>query len=258
MATVTTEDKFITVVEQAAGIGYEPARRAIQAVLGTLAERVGAAEARHLAERLPNALAPFLATTASAERLDVDEFLRRIAEREGVDIDQALKHAEAVFLALERTLGARDFDHLRAQLPRDFAPLLPRGPEVDVVSAEQFLHTVADRAGIGIGEARRATEAVLETLAMRIAGGEVDDLRMRLPVAFHPALDRGKELSGGKATRMKFDAFVHRVAELEGISVDHAREHVVAVLGTLRDAVGEEFRDVAAQLPDEYIAALAR
>ncbi len=73
---------------------------------------------------------------------------------------------------------------------------------------------MAERAGVDIGEARRATEAVLETLAARIGGGEADDLRTRLPVALHAPLERGKNLSGGKATRMKLDAFVRRVAEL--------------------------------------------
>ncbi len=116
---------------------------------------------------------------------------------------------------------------------------------------------VAERAGVDIGEARRATEAVLETLAARIGGGEADDLRTRLPVALHAPLERGKNLSGGKATRMKLDAFVRRVAELEGIPVDIAFEHGRAVLTTLRGAVGErEFLDVTAQLPDEYAVPL--
>jgi uncharacterized protein (DUF2267 family) len=56
---------------------------------------------------------------------------------------------------------------------------------------------------------------------------------------------------------MKLDAFVRRVAEREGISLDTAFEHVRAVLSTLREAVGEqEFLDVTAQLPDEYEVAL--
>ena len=180
-------------------------------------------------------------------------------EREGVDIETAQRHAEAVFLALERALSDKEFADLVAELPKDFLPLLPRGPEIDVISADAFLQRVADRAGIDEVQARRATEAVLETLAMRIARGEVDDLRVRLPVTFHPALDRGKELSGGKATRMKLDAFVRRVAEREGILFDQALEHVRAVLTTLREAVGEqEFLDVTVQLPDDYKALVGR
>ena len=60
---------------------------------------------------------------------------------------------------------------------------------------------------------------MLETLAERIAGGEVDDVIVRLPIALHEPLKRGKEMSGGKARRMSL---------------------------------------VTVQLPDEYVAALAR
>jgi uncharacterized protein (DUF2267 family) len=41
---------------------------------------------------------------------------------------------------------------------------------------EQFLQWVADRRGFDTETARRAAEAVLETLGERIAGGEMDDL----------------------------------------------------------------------------------
>ena len=154
---------------------------------------------------------------------------------------------------LRRAVSRQEFAHLRAELPKDFAALLPEGPDIEAISTEVFIQRVADRAATDEDEARRAVEAVLETLAMRIAGGEVDDLRALLPVEFHPALDRGKELSGGKATRMSRDDFVQRVADHEGISRDRALEHVSAVLRTIREAVGEqEFLDVTSQLPAEY------
>ncbi len=60
---------------------------------------------------------------------------------------------------------------LVAELPKNFSPLLLRGPKIEVISSSSFLQRVADRAGVDTEEARRATEAVLETLAMRIAGG---------------------------------------------------------------------------------------
>ena len=128
-----------------------------------------------------------------------------------------------------------------------------------MISTDSFIRQVANRAAIDADEARQAIDAVLETLAMRIAGGEVDDLRARLPVPFHPALDRGKALSGGKAMRIRLDDFVRRVAEREGISLDRALEHVSAVLRAVREAVGEqEFLDVTAQLPAEYEALVRR
>jgi uncharacterized protein (DUF2267 family) len=259
IARSITQEQFVTTVAHTARIGLERAERATEATLQTLAERIDAGEARDLAQELPDEIAPWLATNTPAERLDIDEFLRRLAEREGTDIETAQRHAAAVFLALQRTVSPREFADLRAELPKDFAPLLPAGPDIDVISAESFIQRVADRAATDPDKARRATDAVLETLAIRIAGGEVDDLRARLPVQFHPALDRGEELSGGKAMRMSLDDFVRRVAEEEGISLDRALEHVSAVLRTVRDAVGEEeFLDVTSQLPAEYEALVRR
>lgn len=255
----TTSDNLVAVAAQAAGIDSATARRAIQITLQTLGERIDAGEARHLAEELPDQLAPWVATGSPAERFDVDEFLRRVAAREGIGVELAEKHAKAAFVGLQRALSDSAFAHLRSQLSSDFLPLLPIGPEIEVMPAESFVRRVADRAGIDADQARRATDAVLETLAARIAGGEVDDLRLRLPVALHPALDRGKALSGGKASRMKLDAFLRQVAQREGISLERAREHVAAVLRTLQDAVGEqEFLDVTAQLPDDYSALVKR
>jgi uncharacterized protein (DUF2267 family) len=257
--TPTTPDEFVTIVAQAAQIDRERAKRAIQVTLQTLGERIDAGEARHLAAELPEQLAPWVATRTPAERFDVDEFLRRVAEREGIGVELAEKHTKAAFVGLQRALSDRAFAHLRSQLSSDFLPLLPIGPEIEVMPAESFRRRVADRAGIDADAARRATEAVLETLAARIAGGEVDDLRVRLPVELHPALNRGKALSGGEASRMKLDAFLRRVAQREGISVDRAREHVAAVLRTLQEAIGgQEFLDVTAQLSDDYIALVGR
>lgn len=254
-----TQEQFVTTVAHAARIGFDRAERATEATLQTLAERIDAGEARQLAAELPDEIAPWLATTTPAERLGIDEFLRRVAEREGVDIETAERHAAAVFIALQRAVSPQEFADLIVELPKEFAPLLPAGPDIDVISTDSFIRMVADRAATDDDEARGAIEAVLETLAMRIAGGEVDDLRARLPVQFHPALERGKRLSGGKATRMKLADFVRRVAEQEGISLDRALEHVSAVLRTVRDAVGEqEFLDVTSQLPAEYEALVRR
>jgi uncharacterized protein (DUF2267 family) len=252
-------DSFITTVARFAGIGQEEAERAARATLQTLAERIAEGEARDLAEQLPPELGPWLATTSGAEPFDVDEFLRRIAEREGVDPEDAERRAKAVFAALGAALSADEFADLTAELPKDYWRLLPRGPYVAILPADEFLRGVADRAGIDVEPARRATDAVLETLAERIAGGEVDDLVSRLPTQLHVPLKLGREQGGEEAMRMPFEEFLRRVAEREGASPEEAREHARAVFVTLREAVGDdEFFDVTAELPDEYVRELAR
>jgi uncharacterized protein (DUF2267 family) len=174
-------------------------------------------------------------------------------------VPTAERHAIAVFTALGQAVSPREILDVLAELPKDFYPLLPRGPEIEVMPADAFVQRVAERAGLDADGARRATEAVLETLAERIAGGEVDDLIGRLSAPLHGPLKRGRERSGGEATRMALDEFVRRVAEREGVSEADAREHAHAVLVTLREAVGDdEFFDVTVQLPQDYEPVLAR
>jgi uncharacterized protein (DUF2267 family) len=252
-------DDFVGMVMHEAGVDREQAERAARATLQTLAERIAAGEARDLASRLPAELAPWVATSTPAQGFDVDEFMRRVAERAGTDLPTAERLTRVVFDALARAIGPDELADVAAELPKDYAFLLPRGPDVEVLPASTFLSRVAERAGLDEDGARRATEAVLQTLAERIAGGEVDDLVTRLPVELHEPLKRGREQSAGKATRMAVEDFLARVAAREQVGLAEARTHTAAVLGTLREAVGdEEFLDVTSQLPTEYDVVLAR
>jgi uncharacterized protein (DUF2267 family) len=251
-------DQFVNTVAQEARIGPEEAARATRATLRTLAERIASGEARDLAAELPPEVAPWLATTTAAEGFDADEFLRRVAEGTDADIATARRYATAVFDALGRAVSDDEYEDMVAELSRDYAPLLPRGQWVEVMTADEFLQRVADRAATDHEGAQRAIEAVLETLAERIAGGEADDLIERLPIELHAPLEKGKAESGGKAKRMSLDEFVDRVAAREGAGPEQALDDARAVLRTLRDAVGDdEFFDVTVQLPGEYREALA-
>jgi uncharacterized protein (DUF2267 family) len=125
--------RFITVVERAAAVGRGAAERATRATLQTLAERISVSQARDLVEQLPPELGPWLLTEGAAERFDVDEFLRRVATRSEADMAAAERQARAVFTALARTVSTDEFADMVAQLPKDFAFLLPRGPAVEVL-----------------------------------------------------------------------------------------------------------------------------
>jgi uncharacterized protein (DUF2267 family) len=249
--------RFTALVAEAVGADERRAERAIAATLETLAERIDRGEARHLAAHLPAELAPWIATHGGPQRFDVDEFLRRVAEREGVDAATAERDARAVFAALGQAVPPDELEDVAAQLPKDFAGLLPRGRYVESWSAPEFFDRVARRTGLGPAQAARATEVVLETLAKRIAGGEVDDLIARLPLALHEPLRRGSAATGGRPRRMPLDRFVARVAEREGVTPAAALAHTRAVFATLREAVGDdEFLDATAELPAEYTRTL--
>ena len=255
-------EQFITIVEQA--IGDQPtsdgeASLATRATLQTLGERIDPGQARQLASQLPAEIAPWVATQTPAQRFDADEFVRRLGEREGVDPAIARRHAGAVLTALDRAIPSKEWSDVVAELPRSFATLLPSGPWVDVVDADKFLSEVAQRAGVDVATAERATNAVLETLAERIAGGEVEDLIVHLPMELHAPLERGRARSSGRATPMRLEKFIETVAQREGVSLIDAARHARAVTLALREAVGErEFLDIAAQLPDDYLRTLAR
>jgi uncharacterized protein (DUF2267 family) len=252
-------ESFVGIVQEAARVDRAAAERATRAVLQTLAERISAGEARQLAEQLPPDLAPWLATDHGAEPFDADEFIRRVARREEVELETAERDIRAVLLALSRSVSLEEFDDLLPELPKSFAPLLPRGERVDPIAAEEFLRRVAERAGLEAGAALRATGAVLETLAERISGGEVRDLIEELPLELHEPLRHGDALSNGAARPMSLKEFERRVAEREGVTPEEAREHARAVLATLREAVTrKEWLDVIAQLPEEYAAVSAR
>jgi len=250
-------DAFVDAVMQAAGIDRDEAERTVRATLTTLGERISAGEARDLAAQLPPELAPWLNVDERSRRFDVDEFLHRIAERSGADEQAALQRTRSVFAVLAQTIAPSELDDVASELPKDFDLLLPRGAHIEVMPAGAFFARVAERAAIGAEGARRATEAVLEALAERIAGGEVDDLVTRLDPELHAPLKRGRERSGGVARSMPLERFVALIAEREGVPSGVAVSHARAVLATLREAIDDdEFFDVTVQLPQDYVSAL--
>jgi uncharacterized protein (DUF2267 family) len=245
--------QFFAVVAEDVGVERDEAERATQAVLETLAEHLARGEADDLAAQLPPEVAAWLHTTTPAEGFDADEFLDRVAKRGGVDLATAERYTRAVFTALGRTVSRKEFDDMVAELSRDYARFLPRGPRVDVLGADDFIRRVAERAGLDTERARHATHAVLTALAERISGGEVEDLVARLPTELHAPLTVGNERSNGAARKMSLAEFEALVAQLEGVSATEAHVHVRAVLATLRETVGpDEFSDVSAQLPQEF------
>jgi uncharacterized protein (DUF2267 family) len=259
---------FISTVSERAQAPAEEAQRAACATLQTLAERLTAGETEDVAERLPPELRACIDGASAPQPFHADEFLRRIAERAGLDRAHAEQDARAVFVALWRAVGPDEFHDLRSELPKDFEPLLddalhepPPLPAAGIeatMPADAFVGRVAEEAGLDREHAWRATEAVLEVLAYRITAGQVEDLERRLPPELQPALERGKARRRS-ARPLSVDTFVELIAKREGVDRGQAAEHARAVFAVLREAVGEkEFHDTTEQLPREYRALLRR
>jgi uncharacterized protein (DUF2267 family) len=247
-------DRFIALVEREAGLQDEAeAQRAVRAVLATLSERLMAGLIKTIRVELPEEIAKHLSLAEPHQSFDAGEFLDRVARRANTDRATAERYAKAVFLALGRALEPDLFRALLGELSKDFRPLTEKARR-PADQPREFLRRVADRTGLDEQRALVVTEAVLETLAERIVGGEVDDLAKQLPRDFRPALERGKERSGGLGRAMSLDEFLALAAERAGSTVDETREYAGAVLATIRDAVTDkEFRDLVSQLPRSYV-----
>jgi uncharacterized protein (DUF2267 family) len=251
--------QFIGLTRRLARLDADAAERAARAALETLAQRLSPGGAQNLREQLPVEMRPWVSGESGREPFDVDEYLRRVAERERVDVATAERHARAVFYALGQVVSVDEIADMAVDLSDDFERLVAEAQRryVDIVPADAFQAKVAERAGLSADGARRATEAALETLAERIAARDVDDLIRQLPAELHPPLNRGKAQVAA-ARRMSLEEFLGHVAEREGVPPEEARGHARAVFVTLREVVmSKEFCDVTTQLPNEYWALLA-
>ena len=248
---------------EAADLPPDVAERAAQAVLQTLAERLPRGEARHILAELPAELKPWVYTETDAEGFGIDEFLERVAKREGTDIETALRHARAVFAALCCALDAE-----RGGAPR-WRPAC-RGPSSrwwleaqaavpgDPMPADEFWRRVGQRLGLDQTAARRAcTEAVgwrrgsPRAWSRTWRPGSTRCCTRRCGAA----LPRRARPRGGCRWRSSCAGWPGR----ESADVDEAGlvdvvfEHVRAVFATLAEAVdAEEWFDMIAELPAEY------
>jgi uncharacterized protein (DUF2267 family) len=258
-------ERFITTIEQKAGIPWNEAERAARATLQTLAERLTGKQARELAAELPPPLGEWLSSGGSRpEPFDADEFVRRVAERAQVDAERAAGHVRAVFIALARLVRGEEIARLGEHLSLDYRRLLgeavrrhrdPSAPEP--MGVDDFLKLVVRRTALDSPHAHWATEAVLETLAERIAGGESDDIAEHLPPELRPPLERGKARTRGKAQRMSLDEFIQRIALREEVSFEEALDRARAVFAALRQSLPDkEYSDLLAELPRGYQEAL--
>jgi len=252
-------DELVRTVAEEGGLSFEDAERALRAALETLGERLSGGEARDIAERLPEQLRPLITDGDRPEPFGVDEFLHRLARREGVPADLGARHAVAVFAALGRAVGLDEVGDMEAELPRDFRALLvaaeaaARGRRDVRVSADEFVRLVAATARLDADAARLAVDAVLDALGERLTRGEVDDLVALLPDEPAKALKRGNARSKGAGRPLSLVEFERRIADHESVTPEEARAHARAVFAALRQAVGDqELSDAFAQLPDEF------
>ena len=126
-------DEFVQRVQGEAELDdAQQARAATEATLWTLGEHLSAGEATDVDALLPEGLRGSL--TASSDEtpaeFSVEEFYRRVADREDVDPDDATVHVRAVTAALAAAVGENPLQDVREQLPNEFdSAFEPPDPE---------------------------------------------------------------------------------------------------------------------------------
>jgi uncharacterized protein (DUF2267 family) len=128
---VVPADSFIERVAERTGLDPDAARQAVAAVLTTLAERIAGGEVDDLIARLPAELHEPLRkgkalNGGNATRMSLEEFERRVADREGVGPQQAHDHARAVMQTLREAVGDDEFLDVTSQLPAEYVDVLVR------------------------------------------------------------------------------------------------------------------------------------
>jgi putative drug exporter of the RND superfamily len=123
---LSVED-FAGRVASRSGLSPAQALQTSDAVLETLAERITKRERRVLALYLPKQLRPALKAGGwRAEDFPLEEFLRRVDERQGGS-DSARDGSRAVMTTVAEVVATGELDYLRAQLSPDYEAVLPDG-----------------------------------------------------------------------------------------------------------------------------------
>jgi uncharacterized protein (DUF2267 family) len=112
-------EEFLNKVQDRIGPAQpDESRRAIIATLETLGERISGGEANDLAEQLPKELKkPLEQVGEDNEQFSLDEFLRRVGDREDVETGAARDHASAATTVLKEAVSGGGLDNIRAQVP---------------------------------------------------------------------------------------------------------------------------------------------
>jgi len=117
-------DEFIAEVRNLAELASnEEAEKATRATLETLGERLAGNEPSNLAAQLPPEVASYVGGSGSGEPFSVDEFYDRVAQREGVNRDEAIRHARAVATVVQTAVTGGEIDDVRSQLGNEYEEL---------------------------------------------------------------------------------------------------------------------------------------
>jgi uncharacterized protein (DUF2267 family) len=173
---------FVSRVARRENAPVEVAERHTAVVMTALGQALDDETYRHLTARLPRTFAPLLPKGEFAGGVSADSFVRKVADRAGLDPPQAQRVAEVVLETLARRIGG-DAEDLMTFLPVALHPALRRGqetPDPDL-APEEFVVEVARRTGVAPDRVIRYIRAVLSTVRDAVDDEEFFDVRAQLP-----------------------------------------------------------------------------
>lgn len=122
------KDEFLSEVKRQIGAESDE-ETATRAVLETLADHLAGNAPAKLAAQLPEEIGEFITEhksdpNAEGEGFGIEEFLRRTAERAGLeDSSSAKKQAVAVLNVMREAISEGEFDKMRGTLPAEYDEL---------------------------------------------------------------------------------------------------------------------------------------
>jgi uncharacterized protein (DUF2267 family) len=110
-----------------------------------------------------------------------EEFLDRVRSKNGVtDRADATSLVEATLATLGERIGGDEARQLAAQLPGALKESISEGP-AERFGVDEFRTRVRERSGLGDRVGDDELRVVFEVLSAAVSGGELADVRSRLP-----------------------------------------------------------------------------
>lgn len=120
------QPEFIDAVADRANTTADRAEVLARATLETLADRISGGEAEDLAAELPEPLQGSLRRPPDkqAERFGLEQFVRRTADRAGVDTTQAKEGVRAVLTTVREAVSGSEFRDFMSELPKEYRDVI--------------------------------------------------------------------------------------------------------------------------------------
>jgi uncharacterized protein (DUF2267 family) len=153
MTTKTSldEEAFVVRVARLARLPTRTAaRRAIQATVVELGERLSDGERAHFADVLPDRWAEVVRATAYRGAFDVAELFERVSRHEGIDLASSREHALVVCRVIAERAPVESLARIGRVFPEGIATLFRRSLPVAPAACYRLVRRKSSRPRVGV------------------------------------------------------------------------------------------------------------